>query len=215
MPVNKSRRRFLMGVAVLPLARWGGYEAKVKIRVLRTQSKKVETSQLEEYLRGVVPAEMPPDWIADVLYAQVIACRSYAACTLSHPRHSVEGADICDNPVHCQLYQPEAITRRTDFIIEQCANLICTYRGEPALTMYSACCGGHTIDNYHITRDGQSLIPYLSGVPCKCKLSQQPRRGHGIGMCQYGARMMAEAGASYIEILQYYYPGVSIGPLGV
>ena len=31
--------------------------------------------------------------------------------------------------------------------------------------------------------------------------------GHGVGMSQYGAKVMAEQGASYREILAHYYPG--------
>lgn len=31
--------------------------------------------------------------------------------------------------------------------------------------------------------------------------------GHGVGMCQWGAKGMAEAGRSYKEILEHYYPG--------
>ena len=31
--------------------------------------------------------------------------------------------------------------------------------------------------------------------------------GHGVGLCQIGAGVMAEAGASYREILGHYYPG--------
>ena len=34
--------------------------------------------------------------------------------------------------------------------------------------------------------------------------------GHGVGMSQYGAKGMAEAGFSYIDILKYYYTGVEI-----
>lgn len=30
--------------------------------------------------------------------------------------------------------------------------------------------------------------------------------GHGVGMCQYGAGGMAQAGKNYKQILQYYYP---------
>ncbi|MHB8174590.1 MAG: SpoIID/LytB domain-containing protein [Nitrospirota bacterium] len=37
--------------------------------------------------------------------------------------------------------------------------------------------------------------------------------GHGVGLCQYGAKGMAEAGKSYQEILQYYYPGVTLAKL--
>jgi stage II sporulation protein D len=34
--------------------------------------------------------------------------------------------------------------------------------------------------------------------------------GHGIGMCQMGALARAEAGQSFAEILQAYYPGVEL-----
>ncbi len=34
--------------------------------------------------------------------------------------------------------------------------------------------------------------------------------GHGVGMSQYGARMMAEQGYTYDIILKYYYPGCEI-----
>jgi len=34
--------------------------------------------------------------------------------------------------------------------------------------------------------------------------------GHGVGMCQWGAKGMAEDGKSYKDILQWYYPGVTI-----
>lgn len=34
--------------------------------------------------------------------------------------------------------------------------------------------------------------------------------GHGIGLCQMGARARAKAGQSYVEILKHYYKGISI-----
>lgn len=34
--------------------------------------------------------------------------------------------------------------------------------------------------------------------------------GHGLGMSQYGAQLMAGAGADYTEILQHYYPGTTL-----
>jgi len=34
--------------------------------------------------------------------------------------------------------------------------------------------------------------------------------GHGVGMCQWGARGLAETGKNYKEILKYYYTGVKI-----
>ena len=34
--------------------------------------------------------------------------------------------------------------------------------------------------------------------------------GHGVGMSQYGANVMAEDGADYEEILTPYYPGAEL-----
>ncbi len=35
--------------------------------------------------------------------------------------------------------------------------------------------------------------------------------GHCVGMSQYGAKMLAENGSGYKEILNFYYPGTSVG----
>jgi stage II sporulation protein D len=35
-------------------------------------------------------------------------------------------------------------------------------------------------------------------------------RGHGVGMCQWGARFFAAAGASAAQILAFYFPGTSV-----
>ena len=34
--------------------------------------------------------------------------------------------------------------------------------------------------------------------------------GHGVGLCQWGAKAQAEAGKNYREILKFYYPGTKI-----
>ena len=36
--------------------------------------------------------------------------------------------------------------------------------------------------------------------------------GHGVGLCQWGAKVMAERGLKFEEILRYYYPGVKLQP---
>ncbi|MCB4756224.1 MAG: SpoIID/LytB domain-containing protein [Elusimicrobia bacterium] len=38
--------------------------------------------------------------------------------------------------------------------------------------------------------------------------------GHGVGMCQWGAKGQAERGRSYVEILKYYYPHSRLGRWG-
>lgn len=39
--------------------------------------------------------------------------------------------------------------------------------------------------------------------------------GHGVGLCQWGAKEMAEQGRSYREILEFYYPGAEIGQIAL
>jgi stage II sporulation protein D len=35
--------------------------------------------------------------------------------------------------------------------------------------------------------------------------------GHGVGLCQIGAAVMANMGKTYVEILRHYYPGTTVG----
>lgn len=46
----------------------------------------VRVLELEEYLRGVVPAEMPALWPMEALKAQAVAARSYALWRIANPR---------------------------------------------------------------------------------------------------------------------------------
>src|SRR5262249_44240353 len=34
--------------------------------------------------------------------------------------------------------------------------------------------------------------------------------GHGVGLCQIGAAVMADRGKTYKEILEHYYPGTTV-----
>jgi stage II sporulation protein D len=37
--------------------------------------------------------------------------------------------------------------------------------------------------------------------------------GHGVGLCQWGAKELARRGLDYRAILRHYYPGTAIGVL--
>src|SRR5208283_3915004 len=39
-------------------------------------------------------------------------------------------------------------------------------------------------------------------------------QGHGVGLCQRGARAMAEEGAGFHEIIDHYFPNTSLGHVG-
>src|SRR5438045_6667617 len=101
---------------------------------------------LEDYLRGVVPAEMGPRVFDELeaLKAQAIAARTYAVRNLGQFRR--EGYDICPTPA-CQAYLgfggEEAMS---DQAVKETAGLIATYQGQPIDALFTATCGGETSD---------------------------------------------------------------------
>lgn len=119
---------------------------------------------LEDYLRGVVPAEMGSKIYDEVeaLKAQAIAARTYAVRNLGQFKR--EGYDICAGPA-CQAYNgfsgEEALTDRA---VRETAGLIATYNGLPIDALYTATCGGETSDAGTMFPGRNE--PYLKRVRC-------------------------------------------------
>ncbi|HEX3067183.1 MAG TPA: SpoIID/LytB domain-containing protein [Thermoanaerobaculia bacterium] len=119
---------------------------------------------LEDYLRGVVPAEMGSKIYDEVeaLKAQAIAARTYAVRNIGQFKR--EGYDICAGPA-CQAYNgfsgEEALTDRA---VRETAGLIATYNGQPIDALYTATCGGETSD-VGTMFPGRNE-PYLKRVRC-------------------------------------------------
>ena len=61
----------------------------------------VNEVRLENYLRGVVPLEIPASWSLPAVQAQAVAARTYAAYERAHPRSSAY--QLCDTS-SCQVY---------------------------------------------------------------------------------------------------------------
>lgn len=176
------------------------------IRVL-FEDGNVKVMSLDEYLRGVVAGEVPPNWPLEALKAQAVASRSYAQYTVEHPRHRPI-ADICTT-THCQHYAPEKINDNADTAVAQTRGLIAQYNDQTINAVFSARCGGHTRNNEEVWTQGRPL-PYLRGVPCP---DVADRHGHGVGLCQHGTRVFAEQGKPFDEIVTHYYQGTKIGPI--
>ena len=97
---------------------------------------------LEDYVRGVVPAEMPTSWAADAVRAQAVAARSYAVRLRDVGRYS--GYDICDTTA-CQVYGGMGReTSNGNAAVRATAGTIVTYRGKVALTQFASSNGGYS-----------------------------------------------------------------------
>ncbi|MDD5748104.1 MAG: SpoIID/LytB domain-containing protein, partial [Actinomycetota bacterium] len=178
----------------------GAYDVPDTIRVLMPDGS-VSVMDVDEYLKGVVPAEVSPSWPYAALAAQAIAARSFASTAKRHPE---AGADVCTTS-HCQVWKPEH-DPRTDVAVDSTHKMAILYEGEIISAFYFGHCDGHTRNSEDVWG---SYLPYLRSVSCPCGFKQL--YGHGVGMCQEGARVLAESGHTYSQILEHYYTGTRVG----
>ena len=276
------------------------FSAPAALRVLLADGSVAEMA-LEDYLPGVVAAEMPADFPPDALKAQAVAARSYALYCAGGHKHGE--ADVCTDFACCQAWmdEPARLARwgdayarcaaRIESAVRETAGQLLTWEGAPVFAAFHSSSAGATEDCGAVWNP----VPYLRSVPSpetaenvpnflsslRCApldfrdtiLSACPeadfsgpeenwlgelrldesgrvaaaliggteirgtelRRlfslrstaftlaysegafvftvagfGHGVGMSQYGAAVMAEEGADYRTILAHYYPGTTL-----
>lgn len=170
----------------------------MNIRVYRSKQHKIETLDIEEYLRGVVPAEIGRGAPLEAMKAQAVASRTYALRHIIADRS--KSYDVTDTSSN-QVYKPEKITAQSDEAICATAGLVMVYDGAPIGAWFSSSNGGR-IKAAHEKWGGKAL-PY--SVAKDDPWDKHGGGGHGVGMSQYGAMAMAEAGKNYAEILGFYY----------
>lgn len=274
-------------------------------KVYNIETSKVEEIEVEEYIKGVIAAEMPANFEEEALKAQAVAARTYYYSKRINNCKNAHGGEIC-NSTHCQVYEskeealakwPEASRNqywnKISEAVENTKNQVLTYKdelvlypqffaiswgktedsaevfsqevpylqsidseGEEIANKYSSQLdvdlqtfvntinntysdSGLTLDNVKsnvkvisnnesgsvkeiqlgnktITgRDFRTLfnlnsayftLTYKnSAVTISCK-----GYGHGLGMSQWGANVMAKEGKKYDEILKHYYSGIEI-----
>ncbi len=124
------------------------YRGTLQLRTLpgtpAKQRVTVNRVPLDDYVRGVIPREMPALWHQAALRAQAIAARTYAAFEVADSTNHVY--QLCDT-TSCQVYGGmSAEASSTNEATRATAGQIRTYRGAPAFTQFSASSGGWTSD---------------------------------------------------------------------
>jgi stage II sporulation protein D len=100
----------------------------------------VNSVGLDDYVRGVVAAEMPPSWPAQALDAQAVAARSYAIT--SHPIGA--DFDVYDS-TRSQVYEGiRGETPTGDAAVAATSGQVVEYAGAPVQTLFFASSGGET-----------------------------------------------------------------------
>ena len=102
----------------------------------------VNSVTLENYVKGVVPAEMPASWRPEAVQAQAVAARTYA--WWSGAQYPDRYYQICDT-TSCQVYKGYAGEHpAANAAVDATRGQILTYGGKPAFTQFSASSGGRT-----------------------------------------------------------------------
>jgi stage II sporulation protein D len=118
----------------------------------------VNALALEQYVKGVMPNEVPPSWPLEELKAQSLAVRSIALTGAV----GGNGFDLY-NDTRSQVYEGlESEDAQTNAAVDATRGQVVMYGSEVAQTFYSACSGGHTESVVNVFG---TAIPYLVGVP--------------------------------------------------
>jgi len=152
---------------------------KIKILLYLYKQDKIQEMDLEEYVKGVVAAEMPADFGIEALKAQAVAARTYALGRMQKiyvPKEDThKGADICTDFSHCQAWisKEEAMKgwgiargpfnwRKIEKAVSETENIIITYEDKIINPVYHSNSGGRT-ENANEVWEGKE-VPYLKSV---------------------------------------------------
>ena len=135
----------------------------VVVRLHSSRLQLINVLPLEEYLLGVVGAEMPPGFPDEALKAQAVAARTYAL------RKKLDAADPSVHLGASVLHQVYRGLSRADERVRQAIEAtrgeILTFNLEPIEAYFHASCGGRTeAGQPALSRD----LPYLRSVECPC-----------------------------------------------
>lgn len=257
-----------------------------KINIYFHKENEIKEIYIEEYVLGVLAAEMSDSREMEALKAQAVAIRTLAFYRMENEKAHEGDAVLCTDSTCCQAWLDEEYSDKYKEAVKETEGIVIKYEGEYISSHYFACSGGYTEDAENVWGSSK---PYLISVPSpgeaeyneyykayqftekefasllnikgasfrkisdvvrsasgriitlkinnveitgrelRTKLGLRSTNayfsvdddgrilisvfgyGHGVGMSQCGADVMAKSGADYIKILTYYYAGVTIG----
>lgn len=145
-----------------------------KIKLLHKQTGEVEELNMDEYLYGVVAAEMPASYENEALKAQAIVARTYTIYQAENSKKH-ENADVCDDYTCCQAWiskeermakwdanEAEANWQKIVDCVNATTGKIITYDGTSINAFFHSNSGGITETSLNIW--GGIDYPYLKSV---------------------------------------------------
>ena len=146
-----------------------------KIKLLCKENGTVEEMNIDDYLLGVIAAEMPANYNIEALKAQAVVARTYTIFTVKNSTKHNE-LEICDNAECCQAWmskderfnkwgeddKKEEYWSKIENAVNSTKGEIITYNNEPIDALFHANSGGKT--ERVSTVWGGTDLPYLQSV---------------------------------------------------
>ena len=138
------------------------------IIVYDTKNSITMTIPIEEYIVGVVAAEMPAEFETEALKAQSLAARTYLVKKDMCDKYAT--ADICTDSAHCQAYKSKEELKEAwgkDYkeyynkiskAVSETEGMIITYNNDPISAVFHSTSSGRTENSEDVW---QSSLPYL------------------------------------------------------
>ena len=135
------------------------YRGSIQVDVDAGKLRAINMVGLEQYLYGVVPSEMPKDWLPEALKAQAVAARSYALAV----RKTGSWFDLYGD-TRSQVYlgiahEAPAATAA----VQATAGQVVLYGGKVATTYFFSSSGGRTASAEEVFPSSPA-VPYLVSV---------------------------------------------------
>ncbi len=145
------------------------------VKLLHTATGEVEELNLDEYLYGVVSAEMPASYDKEALKAQAIVARTYTIYQIRNSPDKHVGAGMCDSYACCQAWiskeerlnkweeaERESNWQKIVSAVDETSGKIVTYGGTPINAFFHSNSGGITESSVNMW--GGIDYPYLKSV---------------------------------------------------
>ncbi|MFT4083028.1 MAG: SpoIID/LytB domain-containing protein [Nocardioides sp.] len=196
---------------LLPHGKSASYRGTLRSVAPRSGSKArktVNVVSLDNYLAGVVPAEVYSSWKAAALKAQAVAARSYAVYQRVHDAHG--WFDVYDD-TRDQAYDGaggEAST--TTAAVKATSGKILTYGGSVAFTQFSASNGGYMLagsvpylvskrDPYDAKASGDPSLTWTKKVTVKQIRARWPSAGKILSVKV--TKRVSGTGGRYVKVV--------------
>jgi SpoIID/LytB domain protein len=171
------------------------YRGKLEFRPSANGMTVINIVNIEEYLYGVIPSEMPASWPEEALKAQAIAARSYSLALLG--QFPGKGFDLYGGPRSMAYLGVGAETKTTTGAVNDTRGRILKGGGEPLKAYFSANHGGYSEDSMAMW----GYDAYMAAVP-DLTLS---KRGTRLPLDELDA-WIHEAPFSFSSVSRFHYP---------